>query len=70
MAGNQWYANDRTIMISVEEALNLLSKVRLGISIQAIKETTLENITSLMLDVQDNSLQLIFTFLFYLHFQI
>lgn len=45
--------------ISVEEALNLLSKVRLGISIQTIKETTLENITSLMLDVQDNSLQLI-----------
>ena len=45
--------------ISVEEALNLLSKVRLGISMEYIKDIALEKITSLMLDVQDNSLQLI-----------
>ena len=45
--------------ISVEEALNLLSKVRLGVSMGIIKEITLENVSSLMLDVQDNSLQLI-----------
>ena len=45
--------------ISVDEALSLLSKVRLGISMEYIKGILLEKITSLMLDVQDNSLQLI-----------
>lgn len=45
--------------ISVEEALKLLSKVRLGVSMQIINEITLEKVSSLMVDVQDNSLQLI-----------
>lgn len=45
--------------INVEEALNLLSKVRLGVSMGIISVTTLEKITTLMFDVQDNSLQLI-----------
>jgi len=45
--------------IGVDEALDLLSKVRLGVSMDIIKETTLEQITSLMVDVQDSSLQLI-----------
>lgn len=45
--------------ISVEEALKLLSKVRLGVSMDIIKEITLDKISSLMVDVQDSSLQLI-----------
>lgn len=45
--------------IGVEEALNLLSKVRLGVSMDIINELTLENVSSLMVDIQDNSLQLI-----------
>lgn len=44
--------------ISVEEALKLLSKVRLGVSMGIITEVTLEKVSSLMVDVQDNSLQL------------
>lgn len=45
--------------ISVEEALKLLSKVRLGVSIQIIKEITIEKISELMVNIQDSSLQLI-----------
>ena len=45
--------------IDVEEALNLLSKVRLGVSMDIIKEVTLEKVSSLMVDVQKNSLELI-----------
>lgn len=45
--------------ISVEEALKLLSKVRLGVSMGIITEVTLEKVSSLMVDVQNNSLQLI-----------
>lgn len=45
--------------ISVDEALSLLSKVRLGISMQYINNIRLEQVTTLMVDVQDNSLQLI-----------
>ena len=45
--------------ISVEESLKLLSKVRLGVSMGIITEVTLEKVSSLMVDVQNNSLQLI-----------
>ena len=45
--------------ISVEESLTLLSKVRLGVSMEIIKEITLNKVSSLMVDVQDSSLQLI-----------
>ena len=45
--------------IETNEAIDLLSKVRLGVSIDVIKEVSLQKITTLMVDVQDNSLQLL-----------
>ena len=45
-------------VISEEEALKLLSKVRLGVSIDMIKDTKLENIQKLMVDILSNTLRL------------
>lgn len=42
-----------------DEALKLLSKVRLGVSMEIINETTLEKIQSLMIDTQENTLKTI-----------
>jgi protein arginine kinase len=46
-------------IIDDKEALRLLSKVRLGISMGFINDITLEKVTSLMLDIRKNSLQLL-----------
>lgn len=45
--------------ISDKEAMELLSKVRLGVAIGIIDEVNLEKVTSLMLDIQKNSLEII-----------
>ncbi|MEG0873330.1 MAG: ATP--guanido phosphotransferase [Clostridia bacterium] len=44
-------------IISDEEALRLLSKVRLGVSLDMIKDTTLQKIQSLIIDTQTNTLK-------------
>lgn len=45
--------------IDEDEALKLLSRVRLGISMGYIKDINIEKITSMMFDVKKNSLQII-----------
>ena len=45
-------------LIEINEALNLLSKIRLGVSMGIINEVKLEDISNLMIDVQKNSLEL------------
>ena len=44
-------------MISDEESLKLLSKVRLGVAMQIVDEVTLEKIQSLMIDTSTNTLK-------------
>ena len=46
-------------IIDVTEALKLLSRVRLGISMKYITNISLEKVSSLMVDIQKNSLQII-----------
>lgn len=45
-------------IVSIDEALNLLSKIRLGVSMKIIDNVKLEDISNLMIDVQKNSLEL------------
>lgn len=44
-------------IVSDDEALKLLSKVRLGVAMNIVNETTLEKIQSLMIDTQENTLK-------------
>ena len=46
-------------IISDDEALKLLSKVRLGISMKIVEGITLDKIQALMIDTQDNTLKTI-----------
>ena len=46
-------------IIDSNEALKLLSKIRLGVSMGVIDEISLEKISELMIDIQKNSLELI-----------
>lgn len=44
-------------MMSDDEAFKLLSKVRLGVAMKIVDETTLEKVQSLMVDTQENTLK-------------
>lgn len=46
-------------MMDEKEALKLLSKVRLGISMGFLQDITIEKVSSLMVDINKNSLQLL-----------
>lgn len=45
--------------ISEDEALKLLSKLRLGVSMGLVKEVDLEKVQSIMVDINSNTLQLV-----------
>lgn len=44
-------------IMSDDEALKLLSKVRLGVAMKIVDETTLEKVQALMIDTQENTLK-------------